>query len=150
MVVVSINRHACGFKFSPAHLPHTYKCSNVPTWFLHPGHPYFAMFSRSALLATFTLALAVAANPMVQIRDAPVTLPMVKRMNFTGTATLLERDQKRVQGFKARANAKLNGQSSLVEDAAGSVTATYQLVDYTVDVCSRIFLHLACICLHCT
>jgi cathepsin E len=108
------------------------------------------MFSRSALLATFTLALAVAANPVVQIRDAPVTLPMVKRMNFTGTATLLERDQKRVQGFKARANAKLDGQSSLVEDAAGSVTATYQLVDYTVDVCSRIFLHLACICLHCT
>lgn len=92
------------------------------------------MFSRSALLAALSLALAVASNPIIQIRDVPVTLPMVKRMNLTGTINLLERDQKRVQGLRARANAKLNGQSSFVEDAAASVTATNQLVDYVVNV----------------
>ncbi|KAI0695610.1 aspartic peptidase A1 [Cytidiella melzeri] len=57
---------------------------------------------------------------------------MVKRMNFTGTVSLLERDQKRAQGFKARF-AKSNGQT-LVKDAAASVSATNQLVDYVVNV----------------
>ena len=94
------------------------------------------MFSRSALLATLTLALAVAANPVIQIRDAPVSLPLVKRMNFTGTASLLERDQKRIKMLKARAHAKINGVSvdSIVPDASGSVSATNQLVDYVVNV----------------
>ncbi len=90
------------------------------------------MFSRSALLATVTLALAAAANPIVQIRDAPVSLPIAKRLNFTGTVSLLERDQKHAQALKNRANAKLNGQ--FVEAAAGSVPATNQLVDYVVNV----------------
>lgn len=93
-----------------------------------------AMFSRSALFATLSLALAVAANPIIQIRDAPVTFPLVKRVNLTGTVNLLERDQKRAQGLKARASAKLNGHTSLVKDAAASVTATNQLVDYIVNV----------------
>ena len=90
------------------------------------------MFSRSALLATVTLALAAAANPIVQIRDAPVTLPIAKRLNFTGTVSLLERDQKHAQALKARANAKLNGE--FVEAAAGSVPVTNQLVDYVANV----------------
>ncbi|KAI0094424.1 aspartic peptidase A1 [Irpex rosettiformis] len=90
------------------------------------------MFSRSALLATITLALAAAANPIIQIRDAPVSLPIAKRLNFTGTVSLLERDQKHAQALKTRGNAKLNGQ--FVEAAAGSVTATNQLVDYVVNV----------------
>lgn len=90
------------------------------------------MFSRSALLAAVALALAAAANPVVQIRDAPISLTFAKRLNFTGTVSLLERDQKHAQGLKARAAAKLNGQ--FVQAAAGSVSATNQLVDYVVNV----------------
>ncbi|KAI0348262.1 aspartic peptidase A1 [Trametopsis cervina] len=86
------------------------------------------MFSRSSLLATLTLALAVAANPIIQIRDGPVTLPLAKRFNLTGPISLLERDQKHAQGLKLRGNAKVQGR------AVGSVTATNQLVDYVVNV----------------
>ena len=97
------------------------------------------MFSRSALLAALTLAVAVAANPVLPVRKLPVTIPFVKRMNFTGTLSLLEHDQKRVQHLKARANARLNGKpidASVVPDAtgSGSIAVTNQLVDYVASV----------------
>ena len=63
----------------------------------------------SGFIATLTLAIAVAANPLVQVRDTPVTLSIAKRFNFTGSATLIERDQARASGLRKLAEAKLNG-----------------------------------------
>ena len=86
----------------------------------------------SGFIATLTLAIAVAANPLVQVRDTPVTLSIAKRFNFTGSATLIERDQARASGLRKLAEAKLNGK--LDERAVISVPVTNGLVDYTANV----------------
>ena len=88
------------------------------------------MFSSSSLVVTLTLALAVAANPL-NIREALVTLPIAKRVNVTGTTTLLQKDQARARNLKQFGAAKTNG---LVSDAVVGVSATNQLVDYVVNV----------------
>ena len=95
------------------------------------------MFSQSSLVATLTLAFAVAASPVVNIRDTLVTLPIAKRVNFTGAASLHGRDLARASHLRARAEAKLTG-SAFVQDAAvGSVSSTNQAVDYVVNVCDH-------------
>lgn len=91
------------------------------------------MFPGSSIIATLTLAIAVAANPLVQVRDTPITLSAAKRFNFTGSASLLERDQARVKGLRQLAEAKISGK--LNEDAVISTPATNQAVDYVVNVC---------------
>ncbi|OBZ79197.1 Polyporopepsin [Grifola frondosa] len=48
-------------------------------------------------------------NPVVQVRDNLVHLPLAKRFNLTGSGTLLARDQAHVQNLRARAQAKLSG-----------------------------------------
>ncbi|TCD61549.1 hypothetical protein EIP91_008260 [Steccherinum ochraceum] len=88
------------------------------------------MFSASSLIVTITLALAVAANPLA-IREPLVTLPLAKRVNVTGTATLLQRDQARAQSLKRLGEASAGG---VVSNAAIGVPATNQLVDYVVNV----------------
>lgn len=88
------------------------------------------MFSASSLVATLTLALAVAASPLA-IREPLVTLPFAKRVNITGTANLLQRDQARAQGLKRLGQARSGG---VVSDAVISVPATNELVDYVVNV----------------
>ncbi|TCD68311.1 hypothetical protein EIP91_011170 [Steccherinum ochraceum] len=88
------------------------------------------MFSASSLVATLTLALAVAANPLA-IREPLVTLPFAKRVNITGTVNLLQRDQARAQGLKRLGQARTSG---VVPDAVISVPATNELVDYVVNV----------------
>ncbi|CAL1694484.1 unnamed protein product [Somion occarium] len=90
------------------------------------------MFPGSSIIATLTLAIAVAANPLVQVRDTPITLSAAKRFNFTGSASLLERDQARVKGLRQLAEAKISGK--LNEDAVISTPATNQAVDYVVNV----------------
>jgi len=88
------------------------------------------MFSASFLIVTLTLALAVAANPLA-IRDQLITLPIAKRVNVTGTANLLQRDQARARGLKRLGQARAGG---VVSDAVVSVPATNSLVDYVVNV----------------
>jgi cathepsin E len=93
------------------------------------------MFTSSSLLATLTFALAVAASPVVTVRDNLVTLSIAKRVNFTGSASLLERDQTRVRNLKRTAERKkAENPSSLAEDVDGSVAATNQAATYTVNV----------------
>ncbi|PSR71071.1 hypothetical protein EW026_g3656 [Hermanssonia centrifuga] len=89
------------------------------------------MFISSSFIALISLALTVAANPIV-VRDSPISLPLVRRVNSTGTISLVERDQARVRHLKARANALAAGKFE--EDAVTSVPATNQLVDYAVSV----------------
>lgn len=93
------------------------------------------MFSPASLLATLCFALAVAAAGPVVIRDSPISLPIAKRVNFTGPASLHGRDQARIQHLRRVAETKKNGQfATLASDAVVNVPAENQAVEYTVNV----------------
>ncbi|OBZ76214.1 Polyporopepsin [Grifola frondosa] len=82
-----------------------------------------------ALISLCALSLTARAIPLV-VRDSPVTLPFARRLNFTGSATLLEIDQARAKALKARSQS----QGKFDKSAVISVPATNQAVDYTVSV----------------
>ena len=90
------------------------------------------MFSASSLLTTLTLALVVAANPLV-IDDQLITLSIAKRVNSTGSAfTLHQLDKARAQHLKRVGAARTGG---VVSDATvASIPATNAVVSYTVNV----------------
>ncbi|RDX41559.1 aspartic peptidase A1 [Lentinus brumalis] len=92
-------------------------------------------FSSSfiSLLLALTLAVAVSATPVVQVRENFVRLPLAKKFNLTGTHTLLARDQARVQLLNARAKARLTG-TPLSSDAVISVPVDNQAVSYIATV----------------
>ncbi|TCD68312.1 hypothetical protein EIP91_011171 [Steccherinum ochraceum] len=93
------------------------------------------MFSSTSLLVTIALALSVAANPILfnqRRAGTPITLKSAKRVNATGTFNLVVRDQARAKNLKAKgANPTLAFKNAGV---VGSIPATNQAVDYTVDV----------------
>lgn len=98
------------------------------------------MFARLVLVSL--CALAVAASPAI-VRDTPiVSLPIVRRFNFTGTSKLIELDRARVRSLKNRvpgSNSKKTKFQTLFD-----VSSTNGVVDYTATVCrsssSRIWL----------
>ncbi|EIW58439.1 aspartic proteinase from Irpex Lacteus [Trametes versicolor FP-101664 SS1] len=60
---------------------------------------------------------------------------MAKRINATGSAKILEHDQARVRGLRARAAARASGHKLPTPGGdSGNVPATNQVVDYVVDV----------------
>ncbi|KAJ7489133.1 aspartic peptidase A1 [Mycena latifolia] len=93
----------------------------------------------SSLLSTLFLALAAVAKPVV-VDSSFITLPISKRVNFTGTSTLVERDLARARHLRARAEAKLSGRVVVNEPVdnqavtyvaaigVGSPATTYQLL----------------------
>ncbi|KAH9926246.1 acid protease [Epithele typhae] len=82
-------------------------------------------------LALLALALAASASPVLQVRDNLVRLPMAKRVNLTGSGSLLDHDQLRAQYLRDQANALLDGVPlSILSDVA----ATNKVVDYVVNV----------------
>lgn len=91
------------------------------------------MFPHSALVAILTLALAAAANPLVNIRDTLVTLPIAKRVNLAGSSSLLAHDQARARHLGALAEAKVAGHPL---DIVRRVPVTNQAVDYIANVCT--------------
>ena len=92
------------------------------------------MLSHLSLVVTLTLALAVAANPLV-IRRPLLTLPMVKRINATGSTNVLRRDQARARQLKHSGAAKSGVKGlDLVSDAVVSIPATEQIAEYVVTV----------------
>jgi cathepsin E len=68
------------------------------------------------------VALTAAAKPIVI--DSFVTLPISRRVNFTGTRTLLERDLARVSHLRDRAAAKLSGRA-IVNEPIDNQAVTY-------------------------
>lgn len=93
------------------------------------------MFSSVSLLVAVTLALSVAANPIVTVRDSPITLSVAKRFNFTNAARIIDHDQARAKGLKAlginRANRRLGRRA---DDVVASVPAVNEVVNYAVNV----------------
>ena len=92
--------------------------------------------SAASLATSLALALAlVAATPLVSVRDTLVTLPIAKRINFTGAASLHARDVARARHLRSKAEARLAGRS-FIEDAGivGSIPVTNQAVSYVANV----------------
>lgn len=87
------------------------------------------MFARAILVAL--CALAVSASPVVVRDESIISLPVARRFNFTGSATVLERDQARAHFLQNRATSQ---DSSSAFGTLFSEPATNALVDYTVSV----------------
>lgn len=62
------------------------------------------MFSSSSLISTLLLALAVAAKPIVVVRESKVTLPFALKLNNTGMGTIPAIDRARAAALRASAN----------------------------------------------
>ena len=86
----------------------------------------------SLLLVAFAVA-STQANPVVQVRDNLVRLPIAKRINATGSGNLLARDQARVKHLNALAKSRIAG-TSLSSDAVISVPVDNQAVSYIATV----------------
>lgn len=78
--------------------------------------------------------LLVFAKPAI-VDESPISVPIKKHVNLTGTRTLLERDQSRNIYLRARAWAHVN-ESSLINDAVVNDPATNRAgFGYTATVC---------------
>ncbi|OJT12452.1 Polyporopepsin [Trametes pubescens] len=89
----------------------------------------------AALWVLLPFAVGTDATPVVRAQTNSVRLPMAKRINATGSAKILERDQARVRGLRARAAARASGHRLPIPGRdSGSVPATSQAVDYVVNV----------------
>ncbi|KAF9447010.1 acid protease [Macrolepiota fuliginosa MF-IS2] len=91
------------------------------------------MFS-TALLTTILLALSVAANPVVQVRNSHISLPLSRRLNTTSAHNLLRHDVQRVKALKARAKAALGGELSFEEAAVIDEQVDNQAVTYIASI----------------
>ena len=82
------------------------------------------MFPTRSLLFALTWVLVVTANPVVVIRDPPISVPLVKKLINEGDGkNIVERDLARLEALERRGS-------------AASITATRNLVNYLVNVSS--------------
>jgi len=86
------------------------------------------MFPKT-LVTTLLLALSVAANPIVQVPNSRITLPLSRRVNATSAHNLLRHDVKRAAALKARAKAVLAGltfdENAIVNEPVDNQAVTY-------------------------
>lgn len=84
----------------------------------------------SALLA-LCFAATVSASPFVTVRDTPVTLPLARHFNATGSAKIVELDRARAQFLKGVGHA---GSATANEKrvSAPNVAAVNEQTHYTV------------------
>jgi len=78
-----------------------------------------------SLLATLLLALAVAANPVITVRDAHISLSISRRLNSTNILDLHQHDFKRAQALKARGKAGVPDATDLVSTPAINQDVSY-------------------------
>lgn len=91
------------------------------------------MFAHLAV--TVTLALLTAATPVI-VRQSPITIPLARRFNFTGTKTLRELDLARVQKLRSGTKFKSRPDAAPASASASSfpVTVVNGAVTYTAEV----------------
>jgi len=85
-------------------------------------------------LTALLLALSVAASPVVQVRNSPITLPLSRRVNTTSTHNLLQHDLNRVKALKARSKLIHGGELTVEEAAVVNQPVDNQLVSYIASV----------------
>lgn len=91
------------------------------------------MFS-TAILTALLLALTVAASPVVQVRNSPITLPCLRRVNTTSARNLLHNDRQRAIALKAHPKAIDGGELTAEEAAIVNQPVDNQAVDYIASV----------------
>ncbi|KAG1754942.1 aspartic peptidase domain-containing protein [Suillus paluster] len=85
------------------------------------------MFPVASLLATLLLALSIAGSP-VEIRNSPITIPIVRRLNTSdGPINLLQCDKARVAAVK-------DGSASTLNRRAGSIPVINEVLTYVAQV----------------
>ena len=84
------------------------------------------MFPTAPLTAVLLLVVGAAANPLV-IRNSPVSLPFVRRFNFTDARDLIRKDQARARDLVALSQTKRSG-------SPGNVAITNTGVAYEANV----------------
>lgn len=86
----------------------------------------------SALLALCAAATAaVSASPFMTVRDTPVTLPLARRFNATGSAKIVELDRARAQFLKGVGHAGSTSSNAKRADVP-NVEAVNEQTHYTV------------------
>ncbi|KAH9893316.1 acid protease [Cubamyces lactineus] len=98
----------------------------------------FSIFRASSLLLLLlhdiTAANAIPASATTT-DDTPITLPVAKRLNFTGSTKILQHDQGRARHLLTQAAGRLGtGISLSPSPEASSIPATNQLVQYVASV----------------
>ena len=83
----------------------------------------------STLFALCIAATAATASPIV-VRDSPVSLPLARRVAFTGSAKIVELDQARAALLKNVGHGKGSSESKRAPD----LQAVNALTHYTVEV----------------
>ena len=100
----------------------------------------FSIFRASSLLLVlFHVITAVNAIPAsaTTTDDNPITLPVAKRFNFTGSTKILQHDQARARHLLTQGAARLGTGTLLSPSPAGSdIPAENQLVQYVASVSS--------------
>ena len=96
------------------------------------------MLSPLFLVATLTLALAIAANPLA-IRKPAVTLSVAKHLNVTGTFEVVRQDRARARRMMQPGAAAKLEENGLVSDAVVDVTAFNGINFYYMDVSIMLF-----------
>jgi len=86
------------------------------------------------ILTALLLALTVAASPVVQIRNSPITLSFSKRVNTTSARNLLQNDRKRAMALMARAKTMQGDELTVEETAIVSQPVDNQVVEYIASV----------------
>ena len=88
---------------------------------------------RLALIAIFVLAFSTQVLGAYIRRDVgPLTLPLIRRLNTTGTLKLLAKDQARAKALKTLS--RTDPDSVAQQGAIINIPGTDAIVDYTVDV----------------
>ena len=88
----------------------------------------------TTILTALLLALTVAADLAVQVRNSPITLPFSKRINITSTRNLLQNDRKRAMALKAPAKAIQGDELTVEETAIVNQPVEDQVVRYIASV----------------
>jgi hypothetical protein len=81
---------------------------------------------------TVYLALIAAASPLV-VRKSPITIPLARRFNVTGSSKILELDQARAKFLKSGKRTVHTNKAT--SDATVPVPVTNGAVTYTATVC---------------
>ena len=84
-----------------------------------------------AFLVLVAIALTLPGEAVVIRNSSPVTLPFARRLNFTGTANLVQHDQGRAKALKARATTSTSKfpKAPIINDPV-----TNGVVDYVANV----------------
>ncbi|THH16343.1 hypothetical protein EUX98_g9313 [Antrodiella citrinella] len=89
------------------------------------------MLFSSSLVSTLALALVAVANPVVVVRDSPISIPLVKKFNSNKQGgTLLQRDRARVEALQRRTNIATTNElfSYIVNITVGDPPTEYSLI----------------------